>query len=132
MLNNEKINIMSRLALYEQKEKEDISMSKYYKTDYIRLQILKTIVSVTVGYFLIILMIGIYKTEYIISHAVSLDYVEIGKIILGTYILVLFVYTIITILVCSHKYDKSRRRLSKYYKYLKRLDRIYKEGQIDE
>lgn len=132
MLNNEKINIMSRLALFEQKEKEDISMSKYYKTDYIRLQILKTIVSVTIGYLLILLMIGIYKAEYIISHAVSLDYVGIGKIILGVYILILFAYTIITILVCSHKYDKSRRNLSGYYKFLKRLDRIYQEGQIDE
>jgi len=129
MLNNEKINVMSRLALFEQKEKEDISMSKYYKTDYIRLQILKTIVSVTIGYLLILLMIGIYKAEYIISHAVSLDYVGIGKTILGIYILILFAYTIITILVCSHKY---RRNLSGYYKFLKRLDRIYQEGQIDE
>jgi hypothetical protein len=130
MLNNEKINVMSRLALYEQKEKEDIRMSKYYKTDYIRLQILKTIVSTTIGYLLILLMIGIYKAEYIISHAVSLDYVGIGKTILGVYIL--FGYTIITILVCSRKYDKSRRNLSGYYKFLKRLDRIYQEGQIDE
>jgi hypothetical protein len=132
MLNNEKINIMSRLALYEQKNKEDIRMSKYYKNDFIRLQVLKTVVSVTLGYFFILLMIGIYKAEYIISQAVTLDYVGIGKIILTIYILLLFVYTIITILVCSYKYDKSRRNLSGYYKFLKRLDRIYQEGQIDE
>ena len=132
MLNNEKINIMSRLALCEQKEKEDIKMSKFYKLDYIRLQVLKTIVSVTIGYLLVLLMIGIYKAEYIISQAVNLDYVGIGKIILGIYILLLFVYSVIVIIIYSFKYDKSRKNLSGYYKNLKRLDRIYQEGQIDE
>lgn len=48
MLNDRKIRLMTKLALYERKEgKEDIKLSKYYRTDYVRLQVLKTVVAVT-------------------------------------------------------------------------------------
>ena len=44
---------MSRLAMYEQNEgKEDVRLSKYFRTDYVRLNVLKTVVAVTVGYLL--------------------------------------------------------------------------------
>ena len=49
MLNNRKIRIMTKLATYEEKEgKEDIKLSKYYKTDFVRLNILKTIMSIMI------------------------------------------------------------------------------------
>lgn len=130
MLNNKKIRVMTKLALYEKKEgKEDIRLSKYYKNDYVRLEILKTIVNVTVGYALILLMIGIYKAEYIISKAVSLDFIRIGQYILGFYIIIMSIYVIGSIIGYSIKYDKSRKTLSKYFKSLKRLSSIYKEEE---
>ncbi|MDF2593610.1 MAG: hypothetical protein K0S75_3076, partial [Clostridia bacterium] len=42
MLNTNKVRLMTKLALYETKEgKEDIRLSKYYKTDYVRYQVIK-------------------------------------------------------------------------------------------
>ena len=50
MLNNRKVRLMTRLAIYEQTEgKEDVRISKYFRTDYVRLNVLKSIVAVTVG-----------------------------------------------------------------------------------
>lgn len=133
MLNNKKIRLMTKLALYEQKEgKEDIVMSKYYKTDYVRLQVLKTVVSITVGYALILLMIGMYKAEYIISKAVTLNFVRIGQTILGFYLMIIAVYVIGSIIGYSYKYDNSRKHLSKYYKSLKKLSNIYQEENVNE
>jgi len=133
MLNNRKIRIMTKLAVYEEKDgKEDIKMSKYYKTDYVRLQVLKSIVSATVGYILILLMIGMYKSESIISDAVKLDFVRIGQTILGFYIMIITVYVISSIIGYSLKYDYSRKYLSKYYKALKKLSNIYREEKVNQ
>lgn len=133
MLNNRKIRVMTKLAMYEQGTgREDIKMSKYYKTDYVRLEMLKAVVSVTIGYALILLMIGIYRSEYLINEAVTLNFGRIGQIILGFYIITLTVYIISTIIGYSFKYDKSRRQLSKYYKSLKKLNAIYNEEKVNE
>jgi hypothetical protein len=133
MLNNEKIRVMSKLALYEKRKgKDDIKIGKYYKTDYVRLQVLKTVVSVTLGYLLILLMIGIYKSEYLISNAVTLNFTRIGQVILGFYIMIITVYVISVIIGYSFQYDISRKHLSKYYKSLKKLSNIYEEEKINE
>lgn len=132
MLNNEKIRVMTKLALYEQKEgKEDIKMSKYYRTDYVRFEVLKTVVNITIGYALILIMIGIYKAEYLISNAVTLNFPRIGQYILGFYIIIMTIYVVSSIIGYSLKYDKSRKALGKYYKVLKRLLNICNEEDID-
>ncbi len=132
MLNNKKIRTMTKLALYEQMDgKEDIRMGKYYKTDYVRLQVLKTVVNVTVGYILILVLIGMYKAEYIISNLVTFDFVRIGQYILGFYIMMMAVFVTGSILGYSLKYDKSRKDLSKYYKSLKKLSSFYQDEKVN-
>ncbi len=135
MLNDRKIRLMTKLALYERKEgKEDIKLSKYYRTDYVRLQVLKTVVAVTFSYILILLLIAIYKLEYLIDQAVVLDYAGIGKMILGIYIVVLTAFVLAVLVGYSIKYRKSRKKLSKYFRMLKRLKHIYnvEDGLIEE
>ena len=128
MLNNRKIRLMTKLATYEAKEgKEDISLSKYYKTDYVRLQILKTILATTFGYLIILVMLGIYYSEKLIEEAVGLDYKGIGKNILGFYIMLLTIHIVGTLIGYSFKYTNSRKKLAKYFKMLKRLRLIYRE-----
>ncbi|HWT27143.1 MAG TPA: hypothetical protein VN131_04320 [Mobilitalea sp.] len=128
MLNNKKIRIMTKLAIYENREgKEDIHLSKYYKTDYVRYQVLKSILCVTLGYALILLMIFMYQAEYIIKYAVDLDYKTIGTYILGVYIVIVTIYGLGSLVGYSLKYDASRKKLARYFKLLKRLGKIYKD-----
>ena len=128
MLNNRKIRLMTKLAAYEAEEgREDIRLSKYYKTDYVRLQILKSIIATTFGYLLLLVMIFIYKSEYLIENAVSLDYRSIGMTVLGYFIVLQTMSIIGTLIGYSIKYDRSRKKLSKYFNLLKRLRIIYKE-----
>ncbi|NLP34237.1 MAG: hypothetical protein GX359_03475 [Clostridiales bacterium] len=128
MLNNRKIRLMTRLAVFESKEgKEDIRLSKYYKTDYIRYQVLKSILSTTVGYLLLLVLVFLYKSEYIIKNAVSLDYKTIGSYVLGIYIILITVYGLGSLAWFSFKYDASRKKLTRYFRLLKRMKKIYKE-----
>lgn len=128
MLNTNKVRLMTKLALYETKEgKEDIRLSKYYKTDYVRYQVIKSILCATFGYALILLLIFIYKSEYLIKNAVTLNYKTIGTYILGVYIIVAAIYGLGAMVGYAIKYDLSRKKLSRYYKLLKRLNKIYNE-----
>ncbi len=126
MLNNNKIRLMTKLAVYESKEgKEDIRLSKYFKTDYVRYQVLKSIICATIGYVLILVLIFMYKSEYIIKNAITLDYKTIGTYILGFYVMVIAIYGLASIIGFSLKYDQSRKKLSRYFKLLKRLNKFY-------
>lgn len=128
MLNNNKIRLMTKLAVYESKKgKEDIRLSKYYKTDYVRYQVLKSIISATFAYLLILVLVFVYKSEYIIKNAVVLDYKTIGTNILGIYIVVIAVYGLGSMVGYSIRYDRSRKKLSKYFRLLNRLNKIYKD-----
>ncbi len=128
MLNNEKIKVMTNLAIYEQNHgKDDLIKGKFFKTDYVRFQVLKTVVMVTIGYLLVLLMIGIYQAEYIISKAVTLNYIRIGQYILGFYLMIMTVYITGAIIGYSMEYDQSRKKLSIYYKSLQKLNKIHEE-----
>lgn len=132
MLNNDKIRTMTKLAVYEEiKGKEDLKMANYYKTDYVRLQVLKTSVSATLGYVLILLLITMYKADYIIAKVVTLDFVRIGQLVLGFYIIIMAIYITSTIIWYNYKYNKSRKNLSKYNKMLKKLINFYQQENIN-
>jgi hypothetical protein len=119
---------MTKLAVYEEKEgKEDVRLSKYYKTDYVRYQAIKSIICATLGYALILVLVFLYQSEYIIKNAVTMDYKTLGTYILGIYIMIIAVYGLASIVGYSLKYDLSRKKLSRYFKLLKKLSKIYNE-----
>jgi len=128
MLNNHKIRLMTKLAIYEKEDgKEDIRLGRYYRGDYVRYQLLKTIVAVTCGYLILVLMTILYYMEYLIAEAVKLDYAAIGRTLLGSYLVLLLAFSGISMLGYTIKYNRSRKKLAKYYRMLKRLRTIYRE-----
>ncbi len=128
MLNNRKVRLMTRLAMYEQTEgKEDVRISKYFRTDYVRLNVLKSMVSITVGYLLILLLVIVYHSEYLIREAVTLDYRGMITRYAGIYIIILTVYGAVGMIGYMIKYRASRKKLAKYFRMLRLLRSLYRE-----
>ena len=128
MLNNRKVRLMSRLAMYEQNEgKEDVRMSKYFRTDYVRLNVLKTVVAVTLGYLLVLVLLIVYHSEYLIREAVTLDYKGMLLRYAGIYVIILVVYGAFAMIGYMLKYRASRKKLAKYFRMLRRLRSLYRE-----
>lgn len=128
MLDNRKIRLMTKLAQFEEKDgKEDIKLGKYYKTDYVKFQVLKTFFAVTAGFFIIVLMLIFYNLDYFVAHAITLDYNKIIREILINYIAVAGIYVIGAVIGYSIKFSSSRKKLRTYYKNLKKLEKIYRE-----
>ena len=93
MLNEEKIKIMNKLAMYEQGEgKKYLPVSKYYRSDYIGLAMIKNFFLVTIGYCLVLAGIAAYFGEYLIDNIHKMNLVSVGvEAILG-YVVVLIVF----------------------------------------
>lgn len=128
VLNQEKISTMTRLAIYEKNEgKEDLKVNNYYKFDYLRFEIIKAFVCCTIGFLLTLLLIIMYQLEYLIIHAMNLDFMIIGKYILFIYIMVIILYIIIASTIAIIKYNAAKKRLIRYNVLLKKLNRIYSE-----
>lgn len=124
---------MTRLAMYEQNEgREDIRLSKYYRTDYVRLQILKTVVALTAGYFLLLLILALYHSEYLIRDAVILDYRGLLVRYAGIYVVLVAVYCSMVMVGYMIQYRASRKKLAKYFRMLRRLRSIYREEDGEE
>ena len=135
MLNERKIRLMTQLAIYEKKDgKEDLKLAKYYKGDHARFQAWKTAGAITIGYILLLVVAAIYKLEYLIDNAFTIDYKELGKKVIGIYVVILAVYFISALLAYSLKYAASRKRLARYFRMLRKLNHIYlvEDGVVKE
>ena len=121
MLNNRKVRLMTKLAIYEKEDgKEDIRLGKYYRVDYVRYQMLKTLVAVTFGYLILVFLTILYNAEYLIAEAVKLDYAAIGRTMLGIYLVLVLVFVGLAGIGYTVKYNCSRKKLAQYYQMLKR------------
>lgn len=127
MINNSKVKLMTKLAVYEKNHKEDIEISKYNKSDFVRLNLIKNVLAVTLSYILVLVIVGIYQMEYLVANAVTLDYKSLGIDILGYYCIVLIVFCFSGMLVSSVRYSKAIKRLNKYLKRLRILKKYYDE-----
>ena len=126
MLNEEKIKIMNKLAMYEQGEgKKYLPVSKYYRSDYIGLALIKNFFLVTIGYGLILAVIAAYNLEYLLDNVHKMDLISLGIVVLAGYIGVLAVYSVLTYIQYTVKYYNAKKSVKQYYTQLTRLEKIY-------
>ena len=86
MINEEKVKIMDRLALYEKQEGgKYLPVSKYYRSDYIGLALIKNFFLVTIGYGLILAVIAAYNLEYLLDNVHKMDLISLGIVVRRIY-----------------------------------------------
>ena len=126
MLNEEKIKIMNRLAMYEQGEgKKYLPVSRYYRSDYIGLALIKNFFLVTIGYALIVAAVAVYFGEYLLENIHKMDLVTLGVYLIIGYVVVLVAYSILTYIQYSVKYYQAKKSVREYYSWLTELNKIY-------
>lgn len=126
MLNEEKVKIMNRLALYEKGEgKKYLPVSKFYRSDYIGLALIKNFFLVTIGYGLVLLAVAAYFGDYLMNNIHKMNLVNMGISILIGYLAVLVAYSVLTYIQYSVKYHRAKKSVRKYYEELTKLDKIY-------
>lgn len=126
MLNQEKVKIMNKLAMYEKGEgKKYLPVSKFYRSDYIGLALIKNFFLVSIGYALVVMAVAVYFSEYLLSNIHKMNMVTLGIYIVAGYFIVLAAYSALTYIQYSVKYYRAKKSVKKYYEQLTKLDKIY-------
>lgn len=126
MLNENKVKMMTKMAIYEKNEgKKMIKMSRYYKGDFVALGILKSIIASTFAFIVIVVFFVFCNMEKIVSEVNTIDYAALAKKIGIYYVVFLVIFSIIAGLVNAYQYDQSRTGLKKYLSRLNKLERFY-------
>lgn len=126
MINEEKVKIMTKIAMYEQgKGRKYLPVSKYYRSDYIGLALIKNFFLVTIGYIMAVAAVAVYFGEYLMGNLHKMDLVSMGIYMIVGYVAALVGYSILTYIQYSVKYYKAKKSVKEYYIQLTELSKIY-------
>lgn len=129
MVNEEKIKLMTKLAVYEQGEgKKKIPVMQYFQGDYIIFNVIKTYLSITVAYGLMLVIGCVVCSQYLMENIQKMSIEQlIGGAVLG-HILILALYLTIALIVYTKRYANAKKSVKKYYSLLKKLGSYYREN----
>lgn len=128
MLNEKRLKLMTRMAIYENHDgKEDFKISEYYQKDYASLNTWKSIIWVTIGYAIIIGAILLIFLDKIFNvTTISGLLVIVGAIVTG-YFMVIVITGIIAHDFYKKKHIEARKRVKRFNNNLTRLGRMYEK-----
>ncbi|MGI6095838.1 MAG: hypothetical protein ACOYBL_10480 [Lachnospiraceae bacterium] len=128
MLDEERIRHMIKLASYEaEKGREEIKISRYYRSDYLGLALIRNFFSVSIAYFLIVAVIVGYETEYLLDNIHRMDLVSLAVWLIAGYVAIIVLYSVITYIYYSVKYAKAKKNVRGYYSELNKLTKMYEK-----
>lgn len=126
MLNEEKVRLMTELASYEKNEgKKYLPVSKYYRSDYIGLALIKNFFLVTIAYVLLLLIAVGYYSEELLDNINQMNLIGIGIGLVMLYLILLVLYSLLIYVLYSLKYSKAKRSIKDYYAKLGEIAEMY-------
>ena len=112
MLNENKIKMMTKMAIYEKNEgRQMIKNSRYFKGDYVAFGVLRTLIATTFAYIIMVILYVLCNLEKLVADINSLDYAAVGKRLGIYYILLLSAIYVLF--------------MKKYFSRLNKLERFY-------
>lgn len=126
MLNQERVEEMIRLAIFDQREGEACKpMIQYFRRDYIVKELLKSFVTGTLAFAIMIGLGVMCQAEELVN---SLNKVDFKGILTGfgvAYLIFMAVYFGVTYVIYYRRYSIGRQNVKKYYVHLKKVNRLY-------
>ena len=126
MLNEEKIRLMTGIAMYEKKAKKEIfPVTRYFKSDYIGSYMIRSMLLYT---FISVCLAGVwilYQIEDILNTMDFSVLINSAKYIGILYVAGLILYLLLTYLVYARRYDKASKSMKIYQAKLRRLEKKY-------
>lgn len=126
MLNEEKIKLMTGIAMFEKKEgKKIFPLSCYFKSDYIGRHLFRAFFGYTLCFIMGVTLWTLYHLETLLD-SISVElFLSMGRRFGLIYLLGLLLYLLITALVCQKRYDYASGGMRVYIAKLKRLEKRY-------
>lgn len=126
MLNEERIILMTKLASYESGEgKKNAAIGNYFRSDYISVQVVKSLISATIAFVICFALYILYDFETFMSDIYKMDLFVFAKNVLVWYVVVVIGFAVLTYIIYSYRYSKAKKSLKNYNINLKKLSALY-------
>lgn len=126
MIDENKVALMTKIAIYEKKEgNRNLMISKYYKSDYVRFNVLKTMIAATIAFWAVVGAYVFIKFDDLLAKVSEVDYFDVMYKVLGAYVFFLVAYFFFAQIVYSFRYSMAKPGLIAYNVNLKRLIEAY-------
>lgn len=126
MLDEIKIKLMTRAAIFEKNEKNrDWKMSRYYREDYVKYGCLRTLVTTTFVYWITVAAVVMLRFSDILGDLNNKDFFKIVIGLMAGWVAAMAVFFIYAFFVYSVRYQKAEKKLKVYRRDLKKLDKLY-------
>ena len=126
MINEEKVILMTKASLYEEKKgKEKLKIMNYFRHDYISLQMLYGWFFMTVSFVLCTALWGACHMEYLMDNLHKMDLKQFGMTVLFIYAMVTGIYVCILYIVCAYRYYEAKKSVGSYANTLRKISDIY-------
>ncbi len=126
MLNEDKIKLMTSIAMFEKKEGKAIfPAQRYFASDYISSRMLRAFFSYTFCYGLCMLLWALYNMEKFLNTMNLDEVVESVRVTGILYVVGLVFYLIVAFVVYQRRYEYAKGDLKVYVAKLKRLEKRY-------
>ncbi len=130
MLNVDRIKLMTKLTSYEERAgKEALTITKYFKNDYVIMNMISVAISTTVAFFLLFGMWMLYEFEYLMANIHKINLISLGGKVVVIYLLFLALFLVIAYFAYSNKYCKAKESVAEYVDCLKELEKFYEEEE---
>lgn len=128
MLNEERVILMTKMASYEEHEgRKNVKIGNYFRSDYIAIQVLKSIACATIAFAIVFAMFIFYDFEVFMQDIYKMDLITFARNVLLYYAVTVVIYGVISYGVFSYRYAKAKKSLKCYYHNLKKLNALYNE-----
>jgi len=128
MLNEERVILMTQLAAYENDEgKRSVKIGNYFRSDYIAVQVLKSLVSASVAFAIVFALYVFYDFENFMQDLYKMDLIAFARNVLIWYGVSVVAYGVVTYIICTYRYARAKKSLKCYYHNLKKLNSLYQE-----
>lgn len=126
MLNEERVILMTHMASYEQGEgKKNVKIGNYFRSDYVTVQVLASIVSGTIVFAIGFGLYVLYDFEAFMLNLYKIDLFAFAKNVLVYYVVAMVSYAALTYVASTYRYVKAKKSLKCYYHNLKKLNSLY-------
>ena len=128
MLNEERVILMTHMASYECGEgKRNVRIGNYFRSDYIAVQVLKSVISITVAFAVVFALYLLYNLEVFMQNLYAIDLISFAKSVLIYYVVIVVGYGLVTYVISTYRYAKAKNNLKLYYHNLKKLNSLYEQ-----
>lgn len=121
-MNEKRIRMMTKLAHFEQKNRNFLrDAENYYRSDYIGIHLLKNLIRITLAYFIGAGLWACYHMDSLLKKLNTMDIRETGMRLVISYGIIAVIFLMLTYVIYAVRFYRMEKKLLSYRNMLERL-----------